>query len=133
MVSDCMTKMSASAIPEGLLLHASRCSMSVSALARNARVTAICVAMSNAPNLLRRMADRIGCISMVPLLRLELPRGLHVCGPPGGIQPREYRRRHRQQHGHPGIHPVEMCQRDEFLGQQRAGGPQPQCRQDEPA
>src|SRR5258708_39905210 len=103
-------------MPVGRSLQAMRCSTSVIALARNANVTAICVAMSNAPNLLRRMAESMGRTSIddLPLLSFELPRGLHMCGPPCRIQSRHDRCAHCKQYGNGCIGQVQVSQRDKI-------------------
>src|SRR5580700_11416780 len=106
-----MTKTLFSSMPVGRLLRATRCSMMNSALQRLARVIAICTPIRMAPTLLRRMAESMGCSSMVfPLLSFQLPGGLHLRGAPGRIQPREDGGDHRERHRDRDIADAEMGQ-----------------------
>src|SRR5271157_3313759 len=111
----------ASSAPLGRLLEVTRCSMMNSALQRMARVMAICAAISIAPTLLRRMAERMGRISIecAPLLSFELPSGLNLSGAPGGVQPGKRGRYHRKGHGDCNVRGTEMRQASHLLREQR--------------
>src|SRR5687767_6218421 len=68
-----------------------RCCTTKSALARIARLMAICKATSRGPVRLRRSVEKIGRNSMVTSLRLELQGGGDLAGTPGGEQARDDR------------------------------------------
>src|SRR5882672_9583679 len=121
-----MTKTLASSTPVGRALHARRCSIRVSALARKASVTAICAAINIAPNLLRRMAESIGCMPMVFLLSFELPRRQDMRRPPSWVQAGRHGRGDAEQNGDGNVRSVKMRQCNEVLGQQRARGQETQ-------